>query len=344
MEVSGPALCDHALQSMKLDRIAPLVLCAVVACVADAPPAADAGAAASDAGSAAIDAAGSTDAAAPPVADAGIPDHWELLDPLADGIWVRVRNHCSTPLWIHAEGSSGVLAPDDRQLASGETFDYQAPRSWSAARVTAYGDGPRAAELDKAEMTLVPSGDLAVLNYNITYVDWVGLPMRLAGAGGACDASHEVACMAPRAELTTGCPAHLRDGQRCQSARSYCLNPANQSTDYCHALDGAIASCAATVPGCGAYAGATTPEAYACSGVLSEEPRLCAALNRGMLSDPDSADAAAYYVTPPYNTYAKWVHEVCPGIYAFSYDDWLSQGGFRACEGSELRITFCPAG
>jgi hypothetical protein len=43
--------------------------------------------------------------------------------------------------------------------------------------------------------------------------------------------------------------------------------------------------------------------------------------------------------------YAKWVHEVCPGIYAFSYDDWLSHGGFRDCmDGSEVRITFCPGG
>ena len=96
--------------------------------------------------------------------------------------------------------------------------------------------------------------------------------------------------------------------------------------------------------GCASYAGATTPEVYACSGLFATEPRLCAALNRGMLDAPDNGDDELFYVNEPYNTYARWVHERCPGIYAFSYDDWLAQGGFRSCEGTELRITFCPAG
>jgi hypothetical protein len=71
---------------------------------------------------------------------------------------------------------------------------------------------------------------------------------------------------------------------------------------------------------------------------------MCAALNRGMTRDPDNANASLYYKNPPYNTYSKWVHDVCPDIYAFSYDDWQSHGGFRACSGNELRITFCPSG
>ncbi|MCA9674865.1 MAG: hypothetical protein KC464_07490, partial [Myxococcales bacterium] len=141
-----------------------------------------------------------------------------------------------------------------------------------------------------------------------------------------------------------GCPAELRAGDRCDSARSHCLDPGHQGSAYCHALDADIARCVADVAGCGAYAGATTPEAYACSGVLSEEPRLCAALNRGMLDAPDDTDESHYYVHDPHNTYAAWVHGVCPGIYAFSYDDWLGHGGFRACRGTELRVTFCPAG
>jgi hypothetical protein len=69
---------------------------------------------------------------------------------------------------------------------------------------------------------------------------------------------------------------------------------------------------------------------------------MCAALNRGMTNEPDSADGNAFYKRGPFNTYAKWVHEVCPDIYAFSYDDWLSHGGFRSCVGDELRVTFCP--
>jgi hypothetical protein len=67
-----------------------------------------------------------------------------------------------------------------------------------------------------------------------------------------------------------------------------------------------------------------------------------------MLDDPDSTDLAAYYQNEPYNTYSQWVHQVCPGIYAFAYDDYPSnagESGFHACRaGKELRVTFCPAG
>jgi hypothetical protein len=67
-----------------------------------------------------------------------------------------------------------------------------------------------------------------------------------------------------------------------------------------------------------------------------------------MLDDPDSTDLAAYYQNEPYNTYSAWVHQVCPGIYAFAYDDYppvAGESGFHACRaGQELRVTFCPAG
>jgi hypothetical protein len=297
-----------------------------------------------------VDADAATDAATAADAQLSSPDAanpeppWDLRDPLASGAWVRVRNRCPFPLWIHAAGSTGVLQPDDAEIASGAMRDYEAPANWSAARVTAYRDGPRATEIDKAEMTLSASEPLVSLNYNITYVDWVGLPMRIAGAGGECGDEHVVGCFVPVDQLLDGCPSQLVAGQVCQSARSHCLDPSHQSSTYCHALDAEIARCVASVDGCAGYAGATTAEVYACSGALSEEPRLCAALNRGMLDAPDDADESHYYVAEPYNTYARWVHGVCPGIYAFSYDDWLAHGGFRSCRGTELRITFCPEG
>ncbi|HVK72714.1 MAG TPA: beta-1,3-glucanase family protein [Kofleriaceae bacterium] len=286
-----------------------------------------------------IDAPATTDAAPEP------EPPWDTRPPLTNGAWVRVRNRCSFPLWIHSAGSSGVLQPDDVRLAPGESRDYEAPANWSAARVTAYGDGPRTGELEKAEMTLSASGNLVSLNYNITYVDWVGLPLRVAGAGGECsDAQHAVSCNVPQAEVLSGCPSQLRAGDICLSPRSYCLNPVNQGQPFCHSLDGEIARCVSTIAGCAQHNGATTPEVFACSGSFANAPRLCAALNRHMLDAPDDPDPSHWYATAPYNTYSKWVHEVCPGIYAFSYDDWLEQGGFRSCRGTELRITFCPAG
>src|SRR5262249_55538524 len=210
-----------------------------------------------------------------------------------------------------------------------------APKDWSAARVTAFVDGPRQGELEKAELTFGGG----TLNYNVTYVDWVGLPLEIVGVGGNCKAAeHTTGCYAKEREITSGCPeSFLKQGKRCVAARSYCLDGANQGSTYCHALDGTIASC----NGC---SGGSTTNAYACNGPYQNDPRMCAALNRGMTGQPDSANDALYYKSPPFNTYAKWVHEVCPNIYAFPYDDWQGKGGFRSCSGDEVRITFCPSG
>jgi hypothetical protein len=103
---------------------------------------------------------------------------------------------------------------------------------------------------------------------------------------------------------------------------------------------------ALAVPPAGAAA-ATTPQAYACSGFFGSSPKWCAALNRGMLDAPDDGDITKYYRAEPFNTYSKWVHATCPGIYAFPYDDYgkTNESGFHSCAGAtRLDITFCPNG
>jgi hypothetical protein len=247
---------------------------------------------------------------------------WTSVAPRGDGFWVRVKNGCSFPIWIYGAGATATLG--DVKLNPGTTHDYVAPKEWPAARVTAYGSGPRQGELEKAEMTFTGG----VLNYNVTYVDWVGLPLEIYGVGGNCNSqAHTTGCYAKQSQINAGCPeGFLRDGQKCLAARTFCMNPNNWGHEYCKRL------------------GPQTPDIYACSGPYAQDPRGCAARNRGMVGREDNPDASLYYQNPPYNTYAKWVHQVCPDIYAFSYDDWLSHGGFRACSGNELRITFCPSG
>src|SRR5207248_126699 len=105
------------------------------------------------------------------------------------------------------------------------------PDQWNAARVTAYGGVPPANELDKVELTLGNK----IINSNITYVDWVGLPVELVGIGTGSDCKR-IGCYVPYAELLQGCPDGLLSGQKCMSAGSYCLNGANQGKPYCHAL------------------------------------------------------------------------------------------------------------
>lgn len=261
-----------------------------------------------------------------------------------DTVEVGVRNNCPFPIWIHAQGKQGALMPDYKQLAKGDFTWYDAPKQWEAARITAYADAQHQQELDKVEMTFVANGD--VLNYNVTYVDWVTLPMEMIARGtGDCK---KVGCYVPEADVLAGCPDGLLDGKRCQAARTYCLGGKNDDKPYCHALDAQVQACATGKPGCDRAAGNNTANAYACDKFFGSSPKWCAAVNRGMLDDPDNKDTSVYYQKPPFNTYSKWVHEVCPGIYAFAYDDYppaAEESGFHACNGGkELEVTFCPAG
>jgi hypothetical protein len=188
-----------------------------------------------------------------------------------------------------------------------------------------------------------------VVNYNITYVDWLALPAEMVGIGTGADCKR-VGCYVPVSDVLSGCPDGLLSGRKCLSAGSYCGSAVNQAAPYCHALDAKIAACAgdaAKYPACAGAASATTKDVYGCSGFFGGSPKWCAALNRGMLDDPDDGDISLYYANPPFNSYAQWVHSVCPGIYAFPYDDYgkSNESGFHACTGAtELNITFCPAG
>jgi len=261
-----------------------------------------------------------------------------------DSVEVGVRNNCPFSIWIHGEGKQGVLLPDYHELQQGEHVWYDAPKQWESARITAFGDAEHREELDKVEMTFIAMGD--VLNYNITYVDWLSLPVEMRSRGaGDCQ---KVGCYVPEARVLSGCPDGLLDGRRCMAARTFCAGGQHAESPYCHALDGVVQACAATKPGCEGAVNDSTANAYACDRFFGGSPKWCAAVNRGMLEDPESVQSDAYYRKPPYNTYSKWVHEVCPGIYAFPYDDYppgAEASGFHACAGGkELEVTFCPAG
>jgi hypothetical protein len=279
----------------------------------------------------------------------------------------NVINNCSGPLTIRAANDKTVLEPVNVVLAPGAAQQYVVPAEWPAGRINAFwldpDKDPQAH--DKVEVT-VGSG---VMNYNITYVDWVALPVEMTAVGPACTPSQDfdpkVGCYVPRDQLLEGCPDELRSGDRCLSAGIYCSDPAHQDLPYCHALDELIALCADFFPetcGVAAKLGNSTRDVYACTGYFDSQPpncapastdchlegnKWCAALNRNMLGDPDSTDTDAYYKQPPFNTYAQWVHATCPGIYAFPYDDYPSnagESGFRACTADRLDVTFCPAG
>jgi len=288
---------------------------------------------------------------------------------------LNVINNCPFPIWVHAKSNGGTtLMPDNAKLGAagqaGHAKQYDVPADWPAARVNAYwvdpgGPSPDPQAYEKVELT-VGGGKM---NYNITYVDYVGLPSQMEAVGPSCQKTGtfdpRVACAVPVAGLLAGCPAGLLDGKRCLSAGLYCSKAASAGTPFCHALDAAIATCAAQHPatcGVASQLNDTTANVYGCSSYFDSQPpscspatatchqegnKWCAALNRGTLAQPDGTDPTKFYQAAPYNTYAKWVHDTCPGIYAFPYDDYPSgagQSGFRSCQADRLDITFCPGG
>jgi hypothetical protein len=261
------------------------------------------------------------------------------------GLLVRVMNNCPFPVWIHGAGNSGgnVLQPDEVKLGTGAEQDYDAHASFSSARVTAFKDGPGQNEIQFVEMNF-GGGQLG---YNISYVDYLGVPAEVDAACG------KTACYAPMAGLLDGCPANLREPDRCRSPGGWCLGHAGDA--YCKALDQSAVQ-ALQVPRCQTelstwLAGGgsqnnigTTPSVYGCRDFWASSPYCCSIVNRGMVGAADPFDVCAFYQATPYNTYARWVHERCPAIYAFPYDDAGEQGGYHQCAASEVRITWCPGG
>ncbi|HEY2903192.1 MAG TPA: hypothetical protein VGL59_21600, partial [Polyangia bacterium] len=172
-----------------------------------------------------------------------------LVDRPADapGILIHVANGCPFDLWIHGEGTGAVLMPDAVQLKTGATQDYVAPEAWPSARVTAYLDAPLKDQADKVEMTLEKKLDLGelkkVINYDITYVDWLALPMEMIVLGTGDDCK-QIGCYVPESQVLAGCPDGLLSGKRCLSAGNFCADPTNQAGAYCHAVDAQITQCA----------------------------------------------------------------------------------------------------
>ncbi len=282
--------------------------------------------------------AGSAGAPVTPLAPFGPPPEDKVAT-----VEIGVRNNCPTPVWVHTIGGGVVLTPDDKQLMHGDIQWYDAPKSWSGA-LSFYGAAAHAKYLDRAQISLNPTNDTFI--YSIVYVDGLGIPMELIGSGSGMDCKR-VGCYVTAAQVASGCPSGLFDGSRCLSAGEYCKIAANAGIAVCTALAGEITKCTGKT-GCQGASGESTSSAYNCSGFFTTNPKWCAALNRGMVDDPDSTDISKYYKSAPSNPYAKWVHGVCPGIYAFAYDDYpagAEESGDHTCVGGKyVELTLCPTG
>ena len=278
---------------------------------------------------------------------------------------VVVKNNCPFNLQVLLTGDKSVPLEKDgagnpiyRNLAQGASYTYNPPSNYPAGRVSAYKTMPSPTaprELEKAEFTL--DGNI---NYNLTYVDHLGLPMQIS-ATGTGDNCKMVQCNKKHADIASaianGCPDGLRftlgGDTVCLAPRSFCIDGeyANDPRrgPVCSRLDSEVARCAQKNPEC-KPGGDKSPQVYACSGnFFGNSPKWCSAITRGMVDNPDSTNVSQYYNTgKPFSTYARWIHEQCGAVYAFPYDDYpqgAAQAGFFNCTGGkQLNVTFCPAG
>jgi hypothetical protein len=86
----------------------------------------------------------------------------------------------------------------------------------------------------------------------------------------------------------------------------------------------------------------TTQEVFLGTGVLAQNPRFCAAINRHVLADPaDWFDSSKFYQAEPNNWYSKFFHDQAVGqkAYGFCYDDVADQAAFFSGKGSEVVVT-----
>jgi hypothetical protein len=263
------------------------------------------------------------------------------------GLLFRFMNNCPMTLWLKFAGAPGGTV----MMPSKSTTEFDLPTLHG--RVTAYKNAaPGAAGSVEAEFFELTADPGKALNYNLSFVDYMGLPLEINGKGTSPSCGL-TACYAPLAELIKGCPTQLLDAKngKCMSMFSYCNNAAHAAEAFCTSLDQSAANVIANDPMCraagslAAAGGGAKILGCATGSFWSGSPYCCAKVNRNATNGAgnDNTQNCTYYKTPPYNVYAAYSHSVCPYLYAFAYDDWNDQSGYHACMGGTgADITYCP--
>ncbi len=260
------------------------------------------------------------------------------------GLIFRFMNNCPMTLWAQVAGVPGGVV----ELATKTWKEYDLPNVNGRISVFENAAPGQAGSYQINFMELNARPGMA-LNYNLSNVDWVGLPVEVNGIGTdrTCGVT---ACYTPLANMLNGCPPSLVDNTHhtCQAPKNYCSSPAHATEALCTALDQAGAAAIMSDPKC--TAGGSLAQAgsgskiYGCAGFWGGSPYCCAKVNRGYGgANNDNTQNCNYYKTEPYSSYSKYAQTVCPYVYSFAYDDVNDQSGFHTCnKGTELDVTWCP--
>ncbi len=259
---------------------------------------------------------------------------------------ITVQNNCTIPLWTHAVAPVPIDEGRVRKLEPGGVWQYAALPPFGGGRVYAYYKEP-ASKQDVVrlvsdhnqfvEMTIdrdPPSGAWAQ-NYNISYVDYLSLPVSMKGSAASCAETRCGSDLAAWTAKLKTCPTDLRnaygDLATCTASYNYCLTPDGAATydttrPYCHKMQEAHG-----YPGTAVYGGTFA------------HPAEDVAFWDGVAVAGD-ADESHYYEVEPYNHYARWIHRDlgCGRVYAFSTDDHQDKAGFVRCVAPALTVVWCP--
>jgi Beta-1,3-glucanase len=266
---------------------------------------------------------------------------------------MNVYNNCTIPLWTHAIGTIPIDGGEVRALAPGAQYQYAGLSAFGGGRLYAYYQQPSAMQSTTApvstynqfvEMSVdtdASNGNAWAQNYDISYVDYLALPVSVQAENG-CPATTCGSQFGDWVQKLQECPTSLLNVYQgvgtCVASYDYCVTADGATTNdqtktYCTKMQAAHG-----YPGSAVY-----------GGVFPSEPSTdvafwdgVAAWNRGTFAgDANSAD---YYKAEPYNDYAGMIHDEmgCSLVYAFSTDDHQDQSGFIRCDSPVLDVVWCP--
>ncbi len=270
----------------------------------------------------------------------------------ADPPCMNVYNNCTIPLWTHAIGSIPIDDGNVRELAPGAQFQYAGLSAFGGGRIYAYYQEPTVLQstsvvssynqfVEMALDTDASQGGAWAQNYDISYVDYIALPVSVQAENG-CPATTCGSQFGDWVQKLAECPTTLENTYQgigtCLGSYNYCITPDgsqtyDQTKTYCSKMQAAHG-----YPGSAVY-----------GGVFPSEPSSDVAFwdgvagwNRG--TPAGDADTMEYYQAEPYNDYAQMIHVQmgCSLVYAFSTDDHQDQAGFIRCDSPVLDVVWCP--
>jgi hypothetical protein len=269
---------------------------------------------------------------------------------------MNVYNNCPITLWTHAVGSVPIDDGNVRELEPRTQYQYSGLPTFGGGRLYAYYQQPNALQSTTpvsfynqyVEVSIDEDAKgVSWQNYDISYVDSVSLPVSVQAENG-CEATRCGSRFADWIAKLEECPTTLSYPANgvvtCMGSYNYCITHSGTSTNddtqpYCTKMHVAHGYEGSEVYG-GVFPGEPAQNVPFWDGV--------SAWNRGTTGgDTNTAD---YYVTEPYNDYAKMIHmdmgcratATLQGVYAFSTDDHQNQAGFVRCASPVLDVVWCP--